>query len=125
MQKLSVAFELDDLADFAEFVFFTTGIPALPYSDSNLLTRHLKPVGKQIGVPWLSCHTLRRTHATLLSQSGASPKDAQAQLGHAHIHHDGYLHPTHADSSARGRWKDGSIGDELTIWEKMTDPQTT
>ena len=57
----------------------------LPFSDSNLLARHLKPAGKQIGAPWLSWHSLRRTHATLLSQSGASPKDAQAQLGHAHI----------------------------------------
>jgi integrase len=28
---------------------------------------------------------LRRTHATLLSQAGASPKDAQALLGHADI----------------------------------------
>ncbi len=53
-----------------------------PYSDTNLLARHLEPAGKQIGTPWVGWHTLRRT---LLSQAGASPKDAQAQLGHAHI----------------------------------------
>jgi integrase len=29
--------------------------------------------------------SLRRTHATLLSQAGASPWDAQAQLGHPDI----------------------------------------
>ena len=49
-----------------------------PYSDTNLPARSLRPAGVKIGAPWLSWHTLRRTHATLLSQSGASPKDAQA-----------------------------------------------
>jgi integrase len=68
----------------------------MPFSDSNLLARHLKPAGKQIGAPWLGWHTLRRTHATLLSQAGASPKDAQAQLGHAHMSTtmDIYTQPT-------------------------------
>jgi integrase len=32
--------------------------------------------------PWLSWHTFRRTHATLLQLAGGSLKDAQAQLGH-------------------------------------------
>jgi integrase len=54
-----------------------------PLSDSNLLHRHLKPVGEKIGAPWLNWHTLRRTHATLLQVAGASLKDAQAQLGHS------------------------------------------
>ena len=68
----------------------------MPLSDSNLLARHLKPAGKAIGASWLSWHTLRRTHATLLSQAGASPKDAQAQLGHAHMSTtmDIYTQPT-------------------------------
>jgi len=56
-----------------------------PYNDTNLLHRFIKPAGQKIAAPWLSWHTFRRTHATLLSQAGASPKDAQAQLGHAHM----------------------------------------
>jgi integrase len=56
-----------------------------PFNDSNLLLRHLKPAGRQLGAPWLSWHTLRRTHATLLQLAGGSAKDAQAQLGHTHI----------------------------------------
>jgi len=55
------------------------------FNDTNLLNRHLKLAGKKIGADWLSWHTFRRTHATLVSQTGASPKDAQAQQGHAHI----------------------------------------
>ena len=52
-------------------------------NDTNLLHRHLKPAGVKIGMPWLSWHTLRRTHATLLQVAGASLRDAQAQLGHS------------------------------------------
>jgi integrase len=54
-------------------------------NDTNLLLRHLKPAAKQIGLPWVSWHTFRRTHATLLQLAGGSAKDAQAQLGHSHI----------------------------------------
>ena len=54
-------------------------------SDTNLLHRHLKPAGRKIGTPWLSWHTLRRTHATMLQAAGGSIKDAQAQLGHTKL----------------------------------------
>jgi integrase len=56
-----------------------------PLNDTNLLHRHLKPAGWKIGMPSLSWHTLRRTHATLLQASGASLKDAQSQLGHSRM----------------------------------------
>jgi integrase len=56
-----------------------------PLGDTNLLLRHLKPAGRKIGAPWLSWHTLRRTHATLLQLAGGSIKDAQAQLGHTKL----------------------------------------
>jgi integrase len=56
-----------------------------PYGDTNILHRELKPAGKKIGAPWLSWHTFRRTHATLLQFVGGSLKDAQAQLGHSKL----------------------------------------
>jgi integrase len=56
-----------------------------PLNDTNLLHRHLKPAGCKIGMPSLSWHTLRRTHATLLQAAGASLRDAQAQLGHSRM----------------------------------------
>lgn len=64
-----------------ELVFHTS--TGKPYSDTNLLHRELKPAGKQIGAPWLSWHTLRRTHCTLFQEAGGSLRDAQAQLGHS------------------------------------------
>jgi len=56
-----------------------------PLNDTNLLLRHLKPAGRKIGTPWLSWHTLRRTHATQLQMAGGTIKDAQAQLGHTKL----------------------------------------
>jgi integrase len=90
-----------------------------PYSDTNLRARHLKPAGKQIGAPWVGWHTLRRTHATLLSQAGASPKDAQAQLGHAHISTtmDIYTQPTpdHQRAAVERMSQLVTNGDELAV----------
>ena len=56
-----------------------------PLNDTNVLHRHLKPAGSEIGMPSLSWHTLRRTHATLLQTAGASLRDTQAQLGHSRM----------------------------------------
>src|SRR5437016_10356343 len=55
------------------------------FSDTNLLLRQIKPAARKIGLPWVSWHSFRRTHATLLQLAGGSAKDAQAQLGHAQI----------------------------------------
>lgn len=55
------------------------------YKLPQLLLRVIKPAGNQIGTPWVSWHTFRRTHATLLQLAGGSAKDAQAQLGHSQI----------------------------------------
>ena len=45
----------------------------------------LEIFGKAGRVPWVSWHTFRRTHATLLQLAGGSAKDAQAQIGHSQI----------------------------------------
>jgi integrase len=66
-----------------DFLFQTSN--RKPLNDTNLLHRHLKPAGRQVGAPWLNWHTLRRTHATMLQSAGGSLKDAQAQLGHAKL----------------------------------------
>ena len=100
-----------------------------PHSDTNLAARHLKPAGKKIGAPWIGWHSLRRTHATLLSESGASPKDAQAQLGHSNISTtmDIYTQPTptHQREAVEKMAQLVTNGDELAIWPKQRNPQTT
>jgi integrase len=100
-----------------------------PHNDSNLLNRHLRPAGQRIGAPWLSWHTFRRTHATLLSQAGASPKDAQAQMGHADIGTtmNIYTQPT-PDHQRAAVEKAGQLvtnGDEFPFRGPVINPQTT
>ena len=56
-----------------------------PFNDTNLLHRYLKPAGKVIGAPWLSWHSLRRTHATWFQVAGGSLREAQAQMGHTKL----------------------------------------
>jgi integrase len=72
------------------------------YNDTNLLHRELKPAGEKVGAPWLSWHTLRRTHATLLQAAGGSLKDASAQLGHSKLSttHEIYTLPLPAHQRA-------------------------
>jgi len=56
-----------------------------PLDSHNLLSRFLKPACKRAGLPSISWHSFRHTHATLLSDLGESLKTAQAQLGHARL----------------------------------------
>lgn len=81
VKPLSRIFEKGTLTSEEDLVFQTRN--GTPLNDTNLLHRHLKPVGAGLGMPWLSWHVFRRTHATLLQVAGASLKDAQTQLGHS------------------------------------------
>ena len=81
VKPLSRIFESATLTSEEDLVFQTRN--GTPLNDTNLLHRHLKPVGGKLGMPWLSWHVFRRTHATLLQVAGASLKDAQTQLGHS------------------------------------------
>jgi integrase len=91
-----------------------------PLSDTNLLLEHLKPAGWKIGMPSLSWHTLRRTHATLLQACGASLKDAQAQLGHSKMSTTLAVYtlpiPAHLRLAVENLAQLVTNGDELHSW---------
>jgi integrase len=70
-----------------------------PVDQGNLLSRHLKPVGRKLGMPWLSWHVFRHTHATLGEQIGMALSDRQAQMGHGDVRMT--LHYTHSDLERR------------------------
>jgi len=55
----------------------------LPMRDNNVLTRYLKPAGRQMGMPWLNWRCLRTSHAVWLKLAGADVKDAQGQMRHS------------------------------------------
>ncbi len=54
-----------------------------PMRDNNILTRHLKPAARTLGLDFLNWRCLRTSHATWLKMAGADIKDAQAQLRHS------------------------------------------
>ena len=70
-----------------------------PLNERNLLKRVLKPAGAKLGIPWLSWHVFRHTHATLGEQIGMALSVRQAQMGHGDIRMT--LHYTHADLERR------------------------
>ncbi len=56
-----------------------------PLNPKNLLRRALYPAFKKAGLPRISWHGLRHTHATLLASQGESPKLIQSQLRHSSV----------------------------------------
>jgi len=54
-----------------------------PMRDNNILSRFLKPAGRQCGLPFVNWRCLRTSHATWLKLAGADVKDAQAQMRHS------------------------------------------
>jgi integrase len=51
--------------------------------DNNILSRHIKPAARQLGIPFVNWQLLRRTHATLLKRAGVPLKDASFQMRHS------------------------------------------
>jgi integrase len=51
--------------------------------DNNILSRHIKPAARRLGIPFVNWQLLRRTHATLLKRAGVPLKDASFQMRHA------------------------------------------
>ena len=56
-----------------------------PINPKNLLRRVLQPTCRRLGLPVISWHSFRHTHATLLGEVGESLRTAQAILGHSDL----------------------------------------
>ncbi len=64
-------------------VFVTT--KGTPLNPKNLYNRELARACDELGLPRVSWHSFRHTHATLLHESGESLKTAQSLLGHSDL----------------------------------------
>jgi integrase len=67
-------------AGATDLVFAGQG--GLPFSDSNISSRVLKPLVSEAGAPWASWHTYRHTCASMLFAEGRNIKQVQRWLGH-------------------------------------------
>ena len=80
MSELKI--QLEQLNRKQGLVFTTSS--GKPISPRNLI-RHFKLVLKEAGLPDLTVHGIRHSHASLLLASGINPKIVQERLGHSSI----------------------------------------
>jgi integrase len=66
----------------SEFMFTTS--QGKPVDATNVYT-YSKVTAEKLGLPNIGVHGFRHTHATLLREAGATPKDIQERLGHANV----------------------------------------
>jgi Site-specific recombinase XerD len=70
-----------------------------PLNENNLMRRQIKPAAKVLGMPWLSWHVFRHSHATFGEAVGMALSDRQAQMGHGDVRMT--MHYTHSDMQRR------------------------
>jgi len=70
-------------SDNPEDLVFQSVKTGAPIRDNNILSRHIKPAARMMGLGFVNWRCLRTSHATWLKMAGADVKDAQAQLRHS------------------------------------------
>jgi integrase len=81
-----------------------------PVNRDNMITRKLKPIAHQLGVPSLSWQVFRRTRTTLASELDKSFQDVSASLvppaprGHDDAHHAWRCRPQRRHGGAHHSW---------------------
>jgi integrase len=70
-------------SDGPDDLVFQSLVKAGPMRDNNILTRHIKPAARKLGLGFVNWRCLRTSHATWLKMAGADVKDAQAQMRHS------------------------------------------
>ena len=56
-----------------------------PMRDNNILSRHIKPAARKLGLGFVNWRCLRTSRATWMIEAGANPKDVQGQMRHSRI----------------------------------------
>jgi hypothetical protein len=59
-----------------------------PMRDNNILTRHIKPAARALGLEFVNWRCLRTSYGTWLKRHGADMKDIQGQMRHSRMSHD-------------------------------------
>jgi len=70
-------------SDGPDDLVFQTVAKGVPMRDNNILSRHIKPAGRKLGISWVNWQALRRSFATWLQMAGVDVKDAQGLMRHS------------------------------------------
>ena len=69
--------------DGPDDLVFQSVAKGAPMRDNNILTRHIKPAARKLGLAFVNWQVLRRSFATWLKMAGADVKDAQSLMRHS------------------------------------------
>ena len=70
-------------SDGPEDLVFQSVRGGRPMRDNNILSRHIKPAARTLGIPWVNWLVLRRSYATWLRMVGTDPRDRQSLMRHS------------------------------------------
>jgi integrase len=70
-------------SDGPDDLVFQSPVKGAPMRDNNVLTRHIKPAARKLGIDWVNWQVLRRSCATWLQQAGVDVKSAQGIMRHS------------------------------------------
>jgi hypothetical protein len=68
-------------ADGPEDLVFQSVSKGAPMRDNNILSRHIKPAARKMGLGFVNWRCLCTSHATWLKMAGADVKDARHRCG--------------------------------------------
>jgi integrase len=72
-------------SDGPDDLVFSVSTEGAPLRYNNILSRHIKPAGRKIGIGFVNWRCLRTSRATWMIEAGANPKDVQGQMRHSRI----------------------------------------
>jgi integrase len=70
-------------SDGPDDVVFQSVKTGSPMRDNVILSRHIKPAARKLGIGWANWQVLRRSYATWLDQAKVNVKDAQGLMRHS------------------------------------------
>jgi integrase len=70
-------------SDAPDALVFQSVKNGAPMRDNNILSRHIKPSARKLGIDWVNWQVLRRSCATWLDQAQVNVKDAQGLMRHS------------------------------------------
>jgi integrase len=70
-------------ADGPDDLVFQSVVKGAAMWDNNILSRHIKPAARRLGIGWVNWQVLRRSFATWLQMAGVDVKDAQGLMRHS------------------------------------------
>jgi integrase len=70
-------------SDGGDDLVFQSVKTGVPIRDNTVLSRHIKPAARKLGIGWVNWQVLRRSCATWLDQAHVNVKDAQGLMRHS------------------------------------------